>query len=105
MSQQAPPALPDGQNTRIRVNAPPQKYSSFRNLKLMIYRNYPARMRGETRRHDSWCGLRWTWKRADDARQSGRQRRVVLIPRRWDQANGIYSRRRLTSPDSGESTL
>ena len=33
-----------------------------------------------------WCGLRWTRRVARRAACRGRSSRVVLIPRRWDQA-------------------
>src|SRR5437016_6105350 len=52
------------------------------------------------------CGMRWTlWRRADERRQGGRRRRVVLAPRRWCQVCGSYFRRRRwqKSPVTGES--
>src|ERR1700742_1748727 len=45
-------------------------------------------MRGETRRHDSWCGLRWTCWVTRRVTQRVRSSRVVLSPRRWGQAAG-----------------
>jgi hypothetical protein len=33
-----------------------------------------------------WCGMRWTFSvRKTNAREGGRQSRVVLMPRRWHQ--------------------
>jgi hypothetical protein len=37
-------------------------------------------------RHDTLGGMRWTRRRADDARRGGRSSCVVVVPRRWDQA-------------------
>ena len=34
-------------------------------------------------RHERGTGLRWTWKRLDERRESVRQRCVVLTPRSW----------------------
>src|SRR5579863_5861273 len=53
-------------------------------------------------------GMRWTlWRRVDERRRGGRQSRVVLIPRRWNQVGGDAShrglRRRQKSPIAGES--
>src|SRR5579871_550239 len=55
-------------------------------------------------RHDAWGGDAMAADAASDERgEGGRRSRVVLIPRRWDQACGRSRRRRwLTSPDTGE---
>ena len=47
----------------------------------------PARHEGRCARHDTRGGMRWTRdRRTANARDRGRRRRVVPIPRCWDQA-------------------
>ena len=81
-SKKPPPVLPDESSV-------PRKNICLSDIQNMIKRSHPARMRGETRRHDSWCGLRWTHFSPQGVRQARvRSSCVVLIPRRWDQAPG-----------------
>jgi hypothetical protein len=65
-------------------------------------------IRGALRdRHGCWCGMRWTlWLHRTSEAQGGRQRRVVLISRRWDQVRKMMaSDGGYQSPDTGESPL
>ena len=70
---------------------------------------HPASMKRDVSadRHDTWGGDAMDADGTSDERGGrGRRNRVVLIPRRWDQASRETfrgERRWLTSPDTGES--
>jgi hypothetical protein len=61
-----------------------------------LYKPAPSRLtRGAARdRHETRGGMRWTRRRGDERAARGRQSRVVLVPRRWDQVGGNNFRRR-----------
>src|SRR5215472_6526704 len=75
-----------------RVQSLSQKYLSFRKSEIVIEYAVPCHKGAYRDRHESRRGMRWTQWPQGDARQGGRQRRVVLVPRRWDQARGRFSR-------------
>jgi hypothetical protein len=91
---QKPPAVLPDESRPSRKNI----FLSVNRKQAYIHAVPPAR--GAFRdRHDSWVGMRWTRCVARRAARCVRSSRVVLIPRRWDQADGvIHSRRGLTSP-------
>jgi hypothetical protein len=81
--------LPVGLIFRNRVNPRPEKYFAFSEEQINhMVSSIPHPPRGALRdRHECWA--RDAMDAAalpDEARLRGRQRRVVLISRRWDQA-------------------
>jgi hypothetical protein len=66
---------------------------------------HPARSRGAFRdRHERWVGCDGRLGAVDERGQGVRQKRVVLVPRCWDQARGrLHERRWLTSRTPGRA--
>jgi hypothetical protein len=77
------------------------KYLSSVFRKYMVYSQHPAPAGGALRvvtNVGEGCDGR-VWPRLTSDGPDGRPSRVVLIPRRWDQARGrTHGRRRLSSP-------
>src|SRR5690349_5471880 len=71
-----------------------RKYSCFDFSEIMPLFAHPASSRGTLRpivtKREAGCDGRFGLSKTKASR-SGRRRRVVLIPRRWDQAGGSHS--------------
>jgi len=91
------PDLPVGLIFRNRVKPCQERYFSLSEAQIRRrVRLSRGSHRGALRdRHETWRGGRWTLVASTDERgQGGRRNRVVLVPRRWDQACGRRIRRR-----------